>query len=318
MRTSRRNTCHSARTALITPEVLVAVAIYFLIGIPPCLISEIRATTLEGHVKVANLKSTSKCIANTAGQGNAYEEVTIQSAWLRRHLQLVTDVLSSQEALFIGKAILAANLSLIIYCAFSKYLRGLFRSNTVIGGILSFLLSLYAFQLPFSTSIGLDSSFSIWYLVGVLNLIFLVFSVSLSKYITSLDLGLSWLKRKKTEVAALIIVPLILVNFLTFIIQLFSSFIGGFYSALFNIAWFVDLGLTLKGAINGVRGGFLEKILRKTVEDVLGKSALSSAIFVVSIITSIIVVPQLIPFSGLVIKLLSTAGYLSAMKLRPD
>ena len=226
-------------------------------------------------------------------------------------MELITDFLSSPEALFAGKLLLAISLFLCSYAMISKVTSTIFRSNGFVSHGLAILISLYAFQIPFPPSAGPISIPLMWEATGLFTLVVLVISLLMVKYMSGVGLMVSQFKKRKIWTAILVAVLFIFAIFLPVIVQMLRNRLGEYFPLMYNMSWLLNLGLTIIGAVKGVFGVF-----REVIEWIIGKGHLAQAIAVAFIILSIIVVPQMIPCSSIITKLASTVGILTAWKYR--
>lgn len=226
-------------------------------------------------------------------------------------MQLITEFLSSPEALFAGRIMLATSLFLCGYAIMSKVTSTIFKSNRIVSQGLAILISLYAFQIPFPPSGGPALIPFMWEVVGLFNLVILVISLAIVKYISGFGLMASQFQKRRILLAILMATLFILAIFLPVIVQLLRSQLGEFFPLAFNLAWLLDFGLTILGAVRSVFGAFNE-----IVEWIIGKGYLAETIAVAFIIVSIIVIPQVIPYSSIITKLSATVGVLTAAKYR--
>ena len=226
-------------------------------------------------------------------------------------MEIITDLLNTPEALFVGRLMLAMSLFLCSYSILSKFTSTIFKSNKLVSHGLAVIISLYAFQISFPPSSGPVTFPLMWELTGLLSLVILLISLCLVKYMSGVGLMVSQFKKRKIWVATLIGALYIIVFFLPIIVQFFQNQLGGFFPLAFNIAWLLNSGLTIIGAISSVFGVF-----REIIGWIIGKGILAQTIAVAFIILSIIVIPQMIPYSSIVTKVASTVGILTAAKYR--
>ena len=205
---------------------------------------------------------------------------------------------------------LATSLFLCIYAVMSKIASSFSGSKVVSQGI-AILVSLYAFQIPFPPSTGPVFIPFMWEVLGFFNLVFLVFSLAIVKYISGFGLMGSQFQKRKTSLTFLIATLFILAIFLPIIVQLRSNQLGEFFPLAFNLAWLLDFGLTIVGAVRSVFGA-----LSEIIEGIIGKGYLVQTIAIVFIIVSILVIPQVIPYGSIIPKLAVTVGILTATKYR--
>jgi len=142
------------------------------------------------------------------------------------------------------------------------------------------------------------------------NLIVLIISVSLAKCASGYGLVDST-KNIGMEKAAFLVAIFIFVNFLTFIILLTQNQLGDLFPFVFNLAWTLDLILAVWGAINGIIGPFT-----KIIEQMVGKGSLAQTISILFVVTSILVVPQMIPYGNMIPKIAATVGIAIALRDR--
>ena len=225
-------------------------------------------------------------------------------------MQLITEFLNSPEALLVGRIMLATSLFLCIYAVMSKIASNFSGSKMVSQGI-AIIVSLYAFQIPFPPSAGLVFVPFMWEVIGLLNLVFLIFSLAIVKYVSGVGLMVSQFARRKLWLAVLVAALFIFVVFLPIIVQMLHRQLGEFFPLAFNLVWLLDLGLTIFGAIRSVFGTFGE-----IIEGITGKGYLAQTIAIVFIIVSILVIPQVIPYGSIIPKLAATVGILTATKYR--
>lgn len=226
-------------------------------------------------------------------------------------MELITDFLSSPEALFAGKLFLATSLFLCSYSMISKFTSVIFKSSRFASHGLAIIISLYAFQIPFPPSAGPASIPLMWEVTGLFILVVLVISLSLVKYMSGVGLMISQSEKRKLWTTILVAALFIFAIFLPVMTQLFRSQLGEYFPLAFNLSWLLNLGLTIRGVAKGVFGVFGE-----VIEWIIGKGHLAQTIAVAFIILLIIVVPQMIPYSSVITKLASTAGILTAWKYR--
>ena len=226
-------------------------------------------------------------------------------------MELITDFLSSPEALFAGKLLLAISLFFCSYAMISKVTSTIFRSSRFVSHGLAILISLYAFQIPFPPSAGPVWIPLMWEVTGLFSLVVLTISLLLVKYMSGVGLMVSQFEKRKMRIAILVAALFIFAIFLPIIIQLLRNKLGEYFPLAYNLSWLLNLGLTIVGAVKGVFGVF-----REVIEWIIGKGYLAQAIAVAFIILSIIVVPQVIPYSNIVTKIALTLGILTAAKYR--
>jgi hypothetical protein len=92
---------------------------------------------------------------------------------------------------------------------------------------------------------------------------------------------------------------------------MFREKLGGFFPTVYNVVWLVDFTLTVIGAFKGVFRTF-----RDVIRWVIGEGYLTQIIAILFVIISILVIPQIIPFSSLITKFAMTAGILTAIKYK--
>ena len=192
-------------------------------------------------------------------------------------MQLITEFLNSPEVLFVGRLILATSLFLCGYAMISKVTSTIFKSSRMVSQGLAILISLYAFQIPFPPSAGPVFIPSMWEVTGLVNLIVLVISLAIVKYVSGFGLMTSQFEKRRTWVAVLIASLFVFVIFLPVIVQLFRSQLGEFFPATYNLAWLLDFSLIIWGAIKGVFGVFCE-----IIEWIIGKGQLAQTMAIFS------------------------------------
>lgn len=215
------------------------------------------------------------------------------------------------HALFAGKLLLGVSMFLCSYAMISKVTSSMFKSNRMVSQGLAILISLYAFQIPFPPSGGPALIPLMWEMTGLFSLIVLLISLLLVKYMSGVGLMVSQFEKRKIWTAILVAVLFILAIFLPVIVQMLRNQLSEYFPLAYNLSWLLNFGLTLFGAVKGVFGVF-----REVVEWIIGKGYLAQTIAVAFVILSIIVVPQMIPFSSVITKLATTVGILTAWKYR--
>lgn len=226
-------------------------------------------------------------------------------------MQLIPEFLNSPEALFAGKLVLATSLFLCSYSITSKVTSTIFKSSRMASQGLAIIISLYAFQIPFPPSAGPASIPFMWKVTGLFSLVILAVSLAMVKYMSGFGLMASQFEERRIWVAVLVATLFIFVIFLPLIVQLLRSQLGEFFPVTYNLAWLLDFSVTILGAIKGVFGVFKE-----VIEWIIGKGRLAQTIAILFIIVSIIVIPQVIPYSNSFTKVAATVGILTATKYR--
>lgn len=229
----------------------------------------------------------------------------------RSSMQLIPEFLNSPEALFVGRLILATSLFLCSYAIISKVTPTIFKSSRIVGQGLAILISLYAFQIPFPPSAGPALIPLMWEATGFFNLVILMASLAIVKYVSGFGLMADQFEKRKTWVAVLIATLFVFAIFLPVRVQLLRNQLGEFFPLVYNLAWLLDFSLTILGAIKGVFGAFSE-----IIEWIVGKGYLAQIIAVFFIIVTIIVIPQVIPYGSIITKLAVIIGILTAAKYR--
>jgi len=219
-------------------------------------------------------------------------------------MELISEFLSLPEVLFVGRLLLGTSFFLCSYSAMAEFAD--VTSSSIFNKVLAVVVSLYALQIPFP-AIGVVPL--IGEVAAFINLIILLMCVSIAKYTSSVDLMISQLIKRKPITATLAAAFFIFIFFLPVTIQLLRQQLGAYFCTIYNLAWIVDLGLTLLGAVNGVF-----KVFRDVAETIVGNGNLALGIAVMFVVVSIMVIPQIIPYSNIAIKLDSTAGILTAGK----
>ena len=221
-------------------------------------------------------------------------------------MQLIPEFLNSPEVLFAGRLILATSLFLCGYAMISKVTSTIFKSSRMASQGLAIVISLYAFQIPFPPSTGPALIPLMWEATTFFNLVVLMVSLAMVKYMSGFGLMASQFEKRRTWLAVLIASLFVFAIFSPVIVQLFRSQLGEFFPVAYNLAWLLDFGLTIVGAVKGVFGAFCE-----IIEWIIGKGQLAQTIAIFFIIVSIIVIPQVIPYSNVITKVAATAGVLT-------
>jgi hypothetical protein len=219
-------------------------------------------------------------------------------------MELISEFLSLPEILFIGRLLLGTSFFLCSYSAMSEFAD--VTSSNMLNKLLATLVSLYAFQIPFS-ALGVIPS--IGEVVTFFNLIMLLICILMIKYTSGLDLMISQLIKRKLSAAIFVAALFVFVFFLPIIIQLLREQLGAYFCPIYNFAWIVDFGLTLLGAVQGVFGMF-----RDVAESIVGRESFALGIAFMFVVVSITVIPQMLPYSNIVTKCASTVGILTAGK----
>jgi len=224
-------------------------------------------------------------------------------------MQLMTEFFNSPEILFAGKLLLGVSMFLCSYAMTAKVTPSVFKSNRMVSQGLAILISLYAFQIPFPPSAGPALIPHMWEVTGLFSLVILAISLVMVKYVSGVGLMVYQFKKRKLWMAFLIGALFTFAIFLPIIVELFRIQLGEYFPVTYNLTWLLNLGLTIRGAISSVFDAFCE-----TIEGIIGKGQLAQTIAIFFIIMSVIVIPQVIPYSNVITKIATTVGIVTAVK----
>ncbi|MCW3986537.1 MAG: hypothetical protein NWE91_09070 [Candidatus Bathyarchaeota archaeon] len=227
-------------------------------------------------------------------------------------MQLITEVLFLPEVLFAGRIILATTFFVCIYAmiseVFSDFWSEVLGLSKIWSHILGVIIGSYAFQIPFPDYGPFPA---LWAVSGFVNIVIFFISLSMAKFMAGFELVFSQFYKREGLLAAFLIAGFVFVIFLPAITMLFRHQLGALFPLVFNITWLLDFGFTLLGAIKGLFGTFKE-----IYETAFGSGYRSKIISVLFVVVSIIIVPQLIPYSSVIIKIASTMGVVVAVTYR--
>jgi hypothetical protein len=218
-----------------------------------------------------------------------------------RNVVLITDLLTSPLALLIGRFCLGCSMFLLSYAMLSKSIITIF--NSTVGRLLSILISIYAFQVPFSPSLSIGFIPVIWEITGILNLLVLIFSLALVEFTSGYGLNVFQNQRRHLGLLLSVVALWVLVQFLHPLSKVFQNDLGDFFPIVFNVTWLIDLIITIFGMSNSVF-----KIMKGIIASIVGIGDLSTTITIVFAILSILVIPQMIPYGDLIPKVAMVLG----------
>jgi uncharacterized membrane protein len=227
----------------------------------------------------------------------------------------ILDFFSSEYALLFGRLILGINVALLAYAFFARGSRG-DSLNKIDSKMMAFVivLSILAVTFPLSPYVSFGLFGLIW---GWFQLVVLIFFVFFCKFFVAMGLMLPRVKgwrdqrvsRMELAGTALFGIGVITIDFLADIVKYLSNILGELSAIAFYVAWIIGFLLSLKGAYKYFFGfkidlgdervelGFIP-----AMQQISGESLAIKVSAFTSVISIVIVMPQIIPLGSILTK----------------